>query len=202
MQPNQPYQRESIDSPTTLGSSKRSRKKTISISYRIVEQGAPETSSVLATPGTQTSSTMTCFKSCIGTYDTKVEYDVVSGGIRMTDAGKVFVSRLKVPCLQWFKEHLHLPFSKIPMHLQKEVIHDMETEFGIGWSVKKIKKLMSQNCKRFQCNQTKKIKNISLELRNKRRPLDVSVKVWKELVKAYDKADAWRKSDEESTHVF
>ena len=57
----------------------------------------------------------------------------------MTDAGKVFVSRLKVSFLQWFKEHLHLPFSKISMHLKKVVIHDMETKFGTGWSVKKIK---------------------------------------------------------------
>ena len=78
----------------------------------------------------------------------------------MTDAGKVFVTRLKVSCLQQFKEHLHLPFSKIPMHLQKVVIHDMETEFVTAWSVKKIKKLMSQNCKRFWWNQTKKIKKI------------------------------------------
>lgn len=117
----------------------------------------------------------------------------------MIDAGKVFVSRLKVPCLQRFKEHLHLSFSKIPMHLQDVVIHDMETKFGIGWSVKKIKKLMSQNCKRFRCNQTKKIKNIPPRLRNKRRPLNVSVKVWKELVKAYDKVDAWTKFGEEST---
>ena len=31
-------------------------------------------------------------------------------------------------------------FSKIPMHLQKAVINDMETEFGIGWSIKKGKK--------------------------------------------------------------
>ena len=120
----------------------------------------------------------------------------------MIDARKVFVHRLKVSCLQRFKEHSHLPFSKIPMHLQKVVIHDMETEFGRGWSVKKIKKQMSQNCNRFRCNQTKKIKEIPPELRNKRRPLDVSVKVWKDLVKAYDKADAWRKSDEESTQVF
>ena len=66
----------------------------------------------------------------------------------------------------------------------------METKFGTSWSVKKIKKLMSQNCKRFQCNQMKKIKKIPPELRNKRRSLDVSVKVWKELVKAYDKAYA------------
>jgi hypothetical protein len=120
----------------------------------------------------------------------------------MTDVGKVFMHRLKESCLQHFKENLHLPFSKIPMHLQKEVIHDMETEFGTGWSVKKIKKQMTQNCKRFRCNQTKKIKGIPPELRNKRRPIDVSVKVWKELMKAYDRVDARRKSGEESTHVF
>ena len=47
-----------------------------------------------------------------------------------------------------------------------------------------------------------KDKKFPPELRNKRRPLDVSVKVWKELVKAYDKADARRKSDKESTQVF
>ena len=47
-----------------------------------------------------------------------------------------------------------------------------------------------------------KDKKTPLELRNKRRPLDVSVKVWKELVKAYDKANARRKSSEESTQVF
>ena len=78
----------------------------------------------------------------------------------------------------------------------------METEFGTGWSVKKIKKLMSQNCKRFRCNQMKKLKKNPLEPRNKRWPLDVRLKGWKELVKAYDKEDAWRKSDEESTQVF
>ena len=44
-----------------------------------------------------------------------------------------------------------------------------------------------------------KDKKISPELRNKRRPLDVRVKVWKELVKAYDKADARRKSGEDNT---
>ena len=47
-----------------------------------------------------------------------------------------------------------------------------------------------------------KDKKTPLELRNKRRPLDVSAKVWKELVKAYDKEDARRKSGEESTQVF
>ena len=47
-----------------------------------------------------------------------------------------------------------------------------------------------------------KIQRNPPKLRNKRRPLDVSVKVWKELVMAYDKANAWRKSSEESTQVF
>ena len=109
VQPSQPCQRESIDSPSTPGTSKRSRKKSISISSRIVEQGTPETSNIPSTPGTQTSSTMTCFASCIGTYDTKVEYDIVLGDIWMTDVGKVFMSRLKESCLQWLKEHLHIP---------------------------------------------------------------------------------------------
>ena len=35
--------------------------------------------------------------------------------------------------------------------------------------------------------------------RLKKRPIDVSLKVWKELVKAYEKLDARRKSSEEST---
>ena len=62
----------------------------------------------------------------------------------------------------------------------------METEFGIGWSVKKVKLQISQNCKRFSCNQTKKIKKLPAEKRLKKRPVDVSVKVWKELVKVYE----------------
>jgi hypothetical protein len=38
-----------------------------------------ETSNVPTTPGSQISSTTsTCYASCIGTYETKVEYDVVS----------------------------------------------------------------------------------------------------------------------------
>jgi hypothetical protein len=61
---------------------------------------------------------------------------------------------------------------------------------------------MTQNCKRFHCNQTKKIKGISPELRNKIRPIDVSVKVWKEIMKAYDRADAQRNFGEESIQVF
>jgi hypothetical protein len=202
IQPNQPSQRESIDSPSIPGSCKRSRRNSISITSKNVEQGV-ETSNVPTTPGSHISSTTsTCYASCIGTYETKVEYDVVSGNIRMTDVGKVFMCRLKESCLQCFKEHLHLPFLKIPLHLQKEVINDMETEFGTGWSVKQIKKQMTQNCKRFRCNQMKKIKGIPPELRNKIRPIDVSVKVWKELVKAYDRVDARRKSGEESIHVF
>jgi hypothetical protein len=166
-----------------------------------MEQRA-ETSNVEATPGTQTSSTTPCFGTCIGNYDTRIEYDMVSGEIRMSDVGKVFVNRLKESCLQRFKDHLHLSFSKIPMHLHKAVIHDMESEFGIGWSVKKVKRQMSQNCKRFRCNQTKKIKKLPPELRLKKRPIDVSIKVWKELVKSYEKSDAWRKSGEESIQVF
>ena len=101
-----------------------------------MEQGV-ETSNVPATPGSQISSTTsTCYASCIGTYESKVEYDVVSGNIKMTDDGKVFMHSLKESFLQHFKENLHLPFSKIPLHLQKLVINDMETEFGTGWLVK------------------------------------------------------------------
>lgn len=47
-----------------------------------------------------------------------------------------------------------------------------------------------------------KDKKYSSWAKEKIRPLDVSVKVWKELVKAYDKEDARRKSGEERTHVF
>ena len=61
---------------------------------------------------------------------------------------------------------------------------------------------MTQNCKRFHCNQMKNIKAIPLEIRNKRRPIDVRVKVWKDIMKAYDRADARRKSSEESTQGF
>jgi hypothetical protein len=48
----------------------------------------------------------------------------------------------------------------------------------------------------------KKDKKNTPMLRNKRRPLDDSVKVWKEIINTYDKYYAWRKSNEESTHVF
>ena len=75
------------------------------------------------------------------------------------------------------------------MHLQKAVIHDMQTEFGIGWLVKQVRKQMTQNCKRLCCNQTKNIKQIPPELRERRRPIDVSMKVWKESVNTYDRAN-------------
>jgi hypothetical protein len=58
---------------------------------------------------------------------------------------------------------------------------------------------MTQNCKRFRCNQTKNIKSIPPEIRNKRRPIDVSLKVWKDIMKSYDREDAWRRYGEEST---
>jgi hypothetical protein len=54
-----------------------------------MEQRA-KTSNVEATARTQTSSTMPCFGTCIGNYDTRIEYDMVSGEIKMLDAGKVF----------------------------------------------------------------------------------------------------------------
>lgn len=202
-QPKQLFQRESIDSPSTPGSRKRSRKKAITITYQNVVQGT-KMSNVPLTLGTNiysTTSTSAC-ASCIGTYETEVEYNVVSREIIMTDVGKVFNRRLKEPCLQCFKQNLHLLVSKIPMHLQEEVIDDMDTKFGTGWSIKKVKKQMTQNCKRFHCSQTEKLKQIPPELRAKRRLIDVSMKIWKELVKAYDRADARRESDEESIHVF
>lgn len=158
-------------------------------------------SNVPATLGTHISSTTNiCYASCIGTYEIDVEYDVVSGNIRMMDVRKVFKHRLKESCLQCFKENIHLPFSKIPLHLQKVVIHDMETEFGTGWSVKKVKKQIIQNCKIFCYNLTKNIKQIPPK--PKRRLIDLSVKVWKDLVKAYNRANGQRKSGQESTQVF
>jgi hypothetical protein len=142
------FQKESINFPTTPTLRKISRRKSIQINTKNVEHGV-ETSNVLTTHGKQNSSTMPCFASFIGSYDTKIEYNVVLGEIQISNVRKVFVNRLKESCLQWFKDHLHFPFSKIPMHLQKAVIHDMKTKFGIGWSVNNKKKQMSQNCKIF-----------------------------------------------------
>jgi hypothetical protein len=56
LQANQPCERESFDSPTTLGSSRKLR-KSYTMTSKNMEQRA-ETSNVESTPGTQTSSTM------------------------------------------------------------------------------------------------------------------------------------------------
>jgi hypothetical protein len=69
LQANQPCERESIDSPTTLGSSIKSRRKSYTMTSKNMEHRA-KTSKVESTLGTQTSSTMTCFGTSIGNYDT------------------------------------------------------------------------------------------------------------------------------------
>jgi hypothetical protein len=69
-----------------------------------------ETSNVEATPKTQSSSITTCFVTCIENYDTRIEYDMVSGEIRMSYVGKVFVNMLKESFLQQFKDHIHFSF--------------------------------------------------------------------------------------------
>ena len=72
VQPNQSCQRESIDSPSIPRSCKRSRRNLISKISNNVEQGV-EISNVPTTHGSQISSTTsTCYASCIGTYETKV----------------------------------------------------------------------------------------------------------------------------------
>ena len=78
----------------------------------------------------------------------------------------------------------------------------MEAEFGKGWSVRKVPKEMSKNCKRFRCNQSKKIKKLHLDERYRKRPMDIPVKVWKELVKYYEKLDAQKKAGNESIQVL
>ena len=75
-------------------------------------------------------------------------------------------------------------------------------EFGTGWSVKKRKLQMSLNCKRFRCNQTRKNKKMPQDQRLKQRPIDIPFKVWKELVKSYEKLDAQRKASNESIQVL
>ena len=114
------------------------------------------------------------------------------------------MDRLREACFQIFIDHLHLPFPflKIPLHLKKMVIQDMETEFGEGWSVRKVQKEMSKNCKRFWCNQSKKIKKLHPDERYRKRPMDIPVKVWKELVRNYENSDAQRKAGNESIQVL
>ena len=112
------------------------------------------------------------------------------------------MDRLRDAYFQIFRYHLHLPFFKIPLHLTKMFIQDMETEFREGWSVRKVQKEMSKNCKRFQCNQSKKIKKIHPDERYRKRLMDIPVKVLKELVKNYEKLDAQRKSGNDSIQVL
>ena len=96
---------------------------------------------MVTTPGTQNSSS--CFgsyMSTFGTIGTQIEYDRLTGEIRRTSVGTKFMGRLREACFQRFRDHLHLPFLKIPLHLKKMVIQHMETEFGVGWSVRKVQK--------------------------------------------------------------
>ena len=198
---NQQALGESISSPSSLGSRKKSKKVLLTPNTNN-EEHCVETSSVVATPGTTNSCSSSAYASSIGSLGTKIEYDPVSGEIRRTEAGKQFLNRLKDSCLQRFRDHLHLTFSKIPLHLKKMVVQDIENEFGTGWSVKKIKLQMSLNCKRFRCNQTRKIKKMPQDQRLKQRPIDIPFKVWKELVKSYEKLDAQRKAGNESIQVL
>ena len=129
-----------------------------------------ETSGVSTTPETQNSnSCFSSYTSTIGTIGTRIEYDCLTGEIIQTSVGTTFMDRLREACFQRFRDHLHLPFLNIPLHLKKMVIQDMETEFGEGWSVRKVQKEMSKNCKRFQCNQSKKIKKNFILMRGKER---------------------------------
>ena len=135
---HQPFQRETIDSPTTSRSSRISRRKSLTITSKNLEHGTYNSNAQM-TPRTQISSTtIPRHAICIGSYDIGVEYNMVSGKIHRLDSGKFFVKRFKESCLQLVKDHLHFTFSKIPMHLQKAIIHDMDTEFGVGWSIKKV----------------------------------------------------------------
>jgi len=199
---NQQVLRESINSPSNRGSSKRSKKRSSTVAANNEEQCVDAFANVLATPGTSNSCSVSTYVSCVGTLGTKIEYDPVSGEIRRTDAGKTFMNRLRESFLQRFRDHIHLTFSKIPLHLKKMVIQDMESEFGAGWSVTKVKSQMTENCKRFRCNQTRKIKKIPQDQRLKQRPFDIPMKVWKELVKSHEKLEAQRKAGEEITQVL
>ena len=82
------------------------------------------------------------------------------------------------------------------------VIQDIETKFREGWLVRKVQKAMSKNCKRFRCNQSKKIKKLHPDERYRKRTMDIPMKVWKELVKNYEKLDAQRKAGNESIQVL
>lgn len=51
-------------------------------------------------------------------------------------------------------------------------------------------------------NQARKIKKMPQDQRLKQRPIDIPFKVWKELVKSYEKLDAQRKAGNESIQVL
>ena len=68
--------------------------------------------------------------------------------------------------------------------------------------MRKVQKEMSKNCKRFWCNQSKKIKKLHPDERYRKRPMDIPVKVWKELVKDYEKLNAQRKDGNENIQVW
>ena len=78
----------------------------------------------------------------------------------------------------------------------------MEREFGDCWSVTEVKPQMNEKCKRFRCNQTRKIKKIPQDQRLKQRPFDIPMKVWKELVKSHEKLEAQRKAGKDITQVL
>ena len=158
---NQQVLCESINSPSSRQLSKRSKKRSSMVVANNEEQCVDAFANVLATPGTSNSCSVSTYVSCAGTLGTKIEYDPVSGEIQRTYAGKTFMNRLRESCLQRFRDHLHLTFSKIPLHLKNMVIQDMESEFGAGWLVMKVKSQMDKNYKRFRCNQS------STEVKNK-----------------------------------
>ena len=68
--------------------------------------------------------------------------------------------------------------------------------------MREVKKEMSKNYKRFRCSQSKKIKKFHPNERYRKRPMDIPVKVWKELVKNYEKLDSQRKAGNESIQVL
>ena len=112
-----------------------------------------ETSSSLATLMTQnSSSTSSYYGSCFDSYNTRIEYELVSMEFRRLALGKFFISRFRESYLQWFWHHLRLSFSKILMQLKNLVIQDMEVEFGKVWSVKKAK---------LQCHGIVKVSNVT-----------------------------------------
>ena len=73
---------ESINSPSSRGLSKRSKKRSSTVEANNEEQCVDAFANVLATPGTSNSCSVSTYVSCVGTLGTKIEYDPVSGEIR------------------------------------------------------------------------------------------------------------------------